>query len=47
MVECGFKQQFFAKASLESKSKCANGLKNRNSTFAIFLVLYVNAENEK
>ena len=50
MTQCGFKQCFFTKFLLKVK---ANGLMNRKfvtknmAFFAIFLVLYVNLENEK
>lgn len=52
MKQCGFKQRFSKKASLEYKSKWANGqeisyTQTNMAIFVTFFVLYVNIENEK
>ena len=52
MKQCGFKQRFSKKASLECKSKWANGqeisyTQTNMAIFVTFFVLYVNIENEE
>ena len=52
MKQCGFKQRFSKKASLECKSKWANVqeisyTQTNMAIFVTFFVLYINLENEK
>ena len=49
MTQCGFKQRFFIKGSIESKRKWVNEQKISYKKYGIvvsFSVLYVNLEKE-